>query len=289
MNKLQTYDLFFSYAHSDGHIAKELAALLLAQGLTCFMSARDIHVGDLWNPSIRDAIRCSDRVLLLITPRSKDSAWVTLEIGAAWMQEKEFIPLTLFVDAKELRDIAKDFQGRPIETDEQKREVVNSLAESRPEPQLSFRVMLSQIERSLAEMRARNVHPQTVLCVGRAGAICGGIMSHFLNTFDLTFVTLRTTVKGEDRMHEIKSAHLKKEDIENRQVLVVEWERDTGRTFRSIEEHLRAMAPASVNSFALFWTGKNPNSKPDFYGFQRESLPIMPWEISKPKRRSVDR
>lgn len=287
MNELRTYDLFFSYAHADEHIARELAALLEAKGLTCFMSERDLRAGDLWKPFIRDAIRCSDRVLLLITPRSKESAWVTLEIGAAWMDEKEFIPLTLFVDSKELRDIANDFQGRPIETDEQKGAVVDYLSESRPERQLSFPVMMSQIERSLATMRAKSVTPETVLCSGRAGAICGGIISHFVSPFGLTFVGLRTIIKGDDKVHEIAATHLRREDIENRHILVVEWERDTGRTFQSIEEHIRPMNPASVKSFALFWTGRDPDAEPDFFGFKHESQPLMPWEISTPNRRIV--
>ncbi len=279
---LGTFDFFFSYSNSDRHIARELAAQLKAAGMRCFMAARDIPMGKPWMPSLRNAIRCCDRVLLLITPRSKESTWVTLEIGAGWMEEKELIPLLQFVEPEELRDIAKDFQVRIIETDEQKAALVSHLKESRPKSRLSFPLMLSQIASTLEEMDAAGVFPDTIVCSGRAGAVCGGIIAHLLNTYRLKLISLRISGRGPDKKHEVDTTNVSLEDINGRQVLVVEWRRNTGRTFKLIEAHLHTLSPSSIHSFALYWTGAT-QTRPDFHGFKHDLKPLLPWSHGKEK------
>jgi hypothetical protein len=61
----------------------------------------------------------ADRVLLLMTPRSKESLWVAAEAGAAWALDKPLIPVLMFVEAQELFEPIRTFQARTAETPEQ--------------------------------------------------------------------------------------------------------------------------------------------------------------------------
>ena len=68
---------------------------------------------------IREALRLSDRILLLITPNSKDSPWVVAEAGAAWGLGKKLIPVLAYVKTAELINFVASHQARLIHTPEQ--------------------------------------------------------------------------------------------------------------------------------------------------------------------------
>jgi hypothetical protein len=59
-------------------------------------------------------------------------------------------------------------------------------------------------------------------------------------------------------------------------VLVLEWARQTGKTFILIQEHLGRMRPAALHSFSLFWT-RGSETPPDYYSFENSSVPAPPW------------
>ncbi len=122
------YDIFLSYSHRDSGIAKHVAENLEGAGLRCFMAELDIGAGELWEEKIRSTLQSVDRVLLLITPNSKNSLWVAAEAGAAWSLEKQLIAATMFVDASELIEPIKRHQARSIETPDQLQALVNELA-----------------------------------------------------------------------------------------------------------------------------------------------------------------
>ena len=63
-----SYDLFISYTQKDGEIAASLARQLRDAGVTCFMADRRILAAAEWEPTLREALRSSKRVLLLMTP-----------------------------------------------------------------------------------------------------------------------------------------------------------------------------------------------------------------------------
>jgi hypothetical protein len=128
------YDVFLSYSHSDSGIAKHLASQLQGAGLRCFMAETGIMAGELWEPKIRKAIQDADRVLLLITPRSKGSLWVAAEAGAAWALKKDLIAAMMFVEVEELIDPIRRHQARSIETPEQVTALINELTPMRKFP-----------------------------------------------------------------------------------------------------------------------------------------------------------
>jgi len=115
----QHYRVFMSYSHRDAGIARSLVERLETAGLKCFLSEKDVSAGDLWEDRIRDAIRESDRVVLLVTPRSKNSAWVAAEAGAAWALEKTLIAALMFVEPHELIEPIKRYQARLVESQDQ--------------------------------------------------------------------------------------------------------------------------------------------------------------------------
>jgi TIR domain len=126
-----SYDLFISYTQKDGEIAASLATRLHDAGVTCFMADRSILVAAEWEPTLREALRSSQRVLLLITPRSKASLWVAAEAGAAWVLQKELIPVLMFVEPGELFEPIRKFQARVAETPQQLHSLVSELVSSR--------------------------------------------------------------------------------------------------------------------------------------------------------------
>src|SRR5215216_2800104 len=120
--------IFLSYSHSDNAIAKNLASKLERAGADCFMAEKDISAGELWEERIRDEIVAADYVLILVTPRSKNSLWVAAEAGAAWALEKKLVAALMFVDPNELIEPIKKRQGRVIEAPEQIEGLINELA-----------------------------------------------------------------------------------------------------------------------------------------------------------------
>jgi hypothetical protein len=118
------YDIFISYASADSALANELRSQIEAGGFTTFMAEKDIPVSSLWKQTIRDALRSSSQVLILLTPNSIDRPWVLLETGAAWALDKALIPAMAFVDPNRFVDPLRDIQARKIETTQQKTELV---------------------------------------------------------------------------------------------------------------------------------------------------------------------
>ena len=55
---------------------------LARRGIIAFMASRDVKGGDLWEPSIREAIVACSEMLVVITPNSKDRPWIMIEVGA---------------------------------------------------------------------------------------------------------------------------------------------------------------------------------------------------------------
>lgn len=122
-----SFDLFISYATGDSAFADELRIDLQQGGLKCFMAEKDIQVAKEWQDSIRDALRGSKQILVLLTPRSINRPWVLMETGAAWALGKSLIPALVQVPASELIDPIRRHQARVIETTAQRKALVTEL------------------------------------------------------------------------------------------------------------------------------------------------------------------
>src|ERR1700722_5495288 len=62
------YDVFLSYARSDGDAAAELNGWLTTQGLRIFFDRSELHPGLRWVPALEDAIGRSKAVAILVGP-----------------------------------------------------------------------------------------------------------------------------------------------------------------------------------------------------------------------------
>jgi hypothetical protein len=122
------YDIFVSYSHRDSQLAQSLYSKLTNAGLRCFMAEKDIAAADLWESRIRDALRSAQRILLLITPNSKDSHWVVAEAGAAWALGKQLVPALAYVDESKLITPIASHQARLVHTPEQIASLVSELS-----------------------------------------------------------------------------------------------------------------------------------------------------------------
>jgi hypothetical protein len=123
------YHIFISYSQKDGDVAASLASRLDEAGLRCFMADRSILAASEWEPQLREALLASDSVLLLITPRSKDSLWVAAEAGAAWVLHKQLIPVLMFVEPQQLFEPIRKYEARLAETPEQMDSLIRELRE----------------------------------------------------------------------------------------------------------------------------------------------------------------
>ena len=122
-----TFDVFISYASGDPAIADELRTELQQGGVRCFMAEKDIQVATEWQDSIRDALRGSKQILVLLTPRSVNRPWVLMETGAAWALGKPLIPALAHVAVGDLLDPIRRHQARVIETTAQRKALVAEL------------------------------------------------------------------------------------------------------------------------------------------------------------------
>jgi len=127
-----TYQLFISYSQKDGDVAASLASKLEDSGLRCFLADKSILAAAQWEPALREAMIAADRVLLLLTPRSKESLWVAAEAGAAWILNKPLIPVLMFVHPNELFEPIRKYQARVVETPEQVNALVQELRRLSP-------------------------------------------------------------------------------------------------------------------------------------------------------------
>jgi len=275
--RYEKYDIFLSFSKYDKHIGEEIAGMITSVGLNCFMSCKDVWVGAAWAPTIKEALRNSDKILILLTPRSIKSKWILREVGAAWMCGKELIPIIQFIDPEQLGDIIKDYQAKVVETDAQKKSLVNELLKlKKRDTKLPFETMISRICIDVEEMNRRRVFPDLVIGSGRDGAICAGIIAESFGKKQLKVIDCYFSWKGSERKTTIDTSSIQKKDVEGKNVLVAEWARQTGNTYKKIEETLLAFNPAALHSFALFWTKKS-DERPDYVGFEYDQVPIPPW------------
>jgi hypoxanthine phosphoribosyltransferase len=275
----RAYDIFFSYSHEDKNIASELEAKLTKKGFSCFMSEK-IGVADKWQDEIRDAIKSSDYILLLITPRSKDSKWVCLESGAAWILGKKLMPLLQFCTIEDLPEPIKAAQGKVIEIESQRNDLITELIRNRDNNRslesISFHDILCEIDSLIQKMCEDRWNPGLIIGCGRGGAICAGIIGLHLNKIPIKVVDCQFKWKDRVRIPTIDNSSLNKEDIEGKEILIVECSHRTGQTYELIKQAVNLYKPSAIRSFSLVLHRKAP-SKPDYFAYRIDSKPNLPW------------
>lgn len=92
--------VFISYVHEDKDIAQAIQSLLTSTlniEREIFLSADRTQVlaGHVWLDRIKEALDSCELLLLLLSERSINRAWVNFEAGAAWLARKPVIPICI--------------------------------------------------------------------------------------------------------------------------------------------------------------------------------------------------
>jgi hypothetical protein len=98
MEPIQFYSCFISYsAHGeDDEFAHRLYADLQAKAVRSWFAPEDLKIGDKFRSRIDESIRMHDRLLVVLSERSINSAWVEKEVEAAFEEERRRKTTVLF-------------------------------------------------------------------------------------------------------------------------------------------------------------------------------------------------
>jgi len=97
-----SFDVFLSYSSADKDEARVISEMLTSEEVTVFLSEKSIDAGAVWENRIRDALKRCNSFLILITPNSLRSEWVSTEWGAAWILGKQIFPVLFRCRPEEL-------------------------------------------------------------------------------------------------------------------------------------------------------------------------------------------
>jgi hypothetical protein len=85
---IEYYSCFISYSSKDDALARRLHADLQSNNVRCWFAPEDLKWGARTRPSIDEAIRFHDKLLLILSKYSVASGWVELEVKTAMAKER---------------------------------------------------------------------------------------------------------------------------------------------------------------------------------------------------------
>jgi hypothetical protein len=85
---IEFYSCFISYSSKDDDLAQRLYADLQARNVHCWFAPEDLKIGDKFRMRIDEAIRVHDKLLLVLSENSVNSAWVEKEVETAFEKEQ---------------------------------------------------------------------------------------------------------------------------------------------------------------------------------------------------------
>jgi hypothetical protein len=94
--------IFISHSSHDKWIAGKISADLVGRGFETFLDEKDIKTGESIDRTIGDQLRDCDELLLLLSPQSKASNWVFIEIGGAKALSKGVATILIHLGANDV-------------------------------------------------------------------------------------------------------------------------------------------------------------------------------------------
>ena len=94
-NKPPDFAAFISHAKGDQKRAREIAALLEARGLKCWIAPRDVRPGQSYGDEIIRGIEKSRAFILILSKGSNDSPFVAREVERAVSKRKPIFPIRI--------------------------------------------------------------------------------------------------------------------------------------------------------------------------------------------------
>jgi hypothetical protein len=84
--------VFISYSHSDSSVADQIATVLAELNIEYFRDVKDIKWGDVVTASVREGLTNATAIIVIISPGSLKSHWVSYEVGFATARGKRLLP-----------------------------------------------------------------------------------------------------------------------------------------------------------------------------------------------------
>lgn len=104
------YVIFLSHSSHDSWIAKVIAEKIQAIGADCWLDEKDLGGGDVIVNEIIRGIDSCEEAIVLISPSSVNSQWVSFEIGGVRAQHKRVTPILNNVKPSEMPPM-QDIKG----------------------------------------------------------------------------------------------------------------------------------------------------------------------------------
>jgi hypothetical protein len=89
----EPYTVFISHSSRDKWVAARIAEKVEEAGATSWLDTRDLPGGGDIREEISKGVNDSQEIIILFSPFSKDSPWVSFEIGAASAKRRYLTPI----------------------------------------------------------------------------------------------------------------------------------------------------------------------------------------------------
>jgi len=87
------YVVFISHSSLDAWIARTISEKIQSLGVACWLDQKDLEGGDVIPDEIIRGIDACQEAIVLISPNSVNSRWVSFEIGGVLAQHKRVTPI----------------------------------------------------------------------------------------------------------------------------------------------------------------------------------------------------
>src|SRR5262249_35767296 len=88
-NPIEYYSCFISHSSKDKNFADRLHADLQAKYIRCWYAPEDLKIGEKFRVRIEESIRIYDKIMIVLSENSIQSAWVEDEVEAALERERQ--------------------------------------------------------------------------------------------------------------------------------------------------------------------------------------------------------
>ena len=116
--KRAKYTVFISHSSLDAWIARTMAEKIRSLGVDCWLDEKDLEGGDIIPDEIIRGIDACQEAIVLISPNSVSSQWVSFEIGGVRAQHKRVTPILNNVRLNEMAPM-KDIKSIDLNKFEQ--------------------------------------------------------------------------------------------------------------------------------------------------------------------------
>ena len=86
-----SYQVFVSHGSADIWLAEQIAKAIESHGGKAFLDERDVPKGGNFKRIIHQKIEESSELFVLFTPWSAQRSWVWIEVGAAWVLDRQMV------------------------------------------------------------------------------------------------------------------------------------------------------------------------------------------------------